>query len=181
MKNIKLLLIVFSVFLLNSCNKKERVNNMSTKIEKKDSANFQFNTQDSANQNDSINNDKPESSTKKEDDISSIDVVFEILESSQSYKEKTNGLHEAIKKNGGTSFGITVEGSPNPEKDNAMKYSENYDLALHETYPDRNVTIKRYTFDPKKRQLFLYDVVEDDLKPINFDKKLLVKFDKVCK
>jgi hypothetical protein len=115
------------------------------------------------------------------DSTTCIDVVIEILTTSPSYIKDTKGLYEAVVKNGGTSIGITVEGSPNPETDKALSYSETYDLNLHETYPDRMPTIARYTFDPSKSQLYEYDVVEDTLMPIKFNKNLLPKFLKACK
>lgn len=110
-----------------------------------------------------------------------IDVVMEILTTSPVYINRTKGLYEAIVKNGGTSFGIMVEGSPNPSTDKAMGYSETYDFSLHETYSDRMVTIARFTFDPVDRQLYEYDILEDDLIPVDFDRNLLLKFNEICK
>ena len=98
-----------------------------------------------------------------------------------SYVEGTKGLYEAVVKNGGTSFGITVEGSPNPKRDNALDYSETYELNLHETYPDRMPTIARYTFDPSKNELYEYDTANDSLMPIAFNKNLILKYNKICK
>jgi hypothetical protein len=124
---------------------------------------------------------KPEQTKKNNASIICIDVIIKILETAPSYIEKTRGLQEAIVKNGGTSFGITVEGSPNPENDKALNYSGTYDLNLHETYPDRMVTIDRYTFDPSKNELYKYDAVEDTLQLINFNKDLLLEYHKICK
>lgn len=115
------------------------------------------------------------------DSTACVDVVIEILTTSPAYVKDTKGLYEAVVKNGGTSIGITVEGSPNPEADKALSYSETYDLSLHETYSDRMPTIARYTFDPSKNELYEYDVVEDTLIPIKFNKNLLPKFLKACK
>jgi len=95
--------------------------------------------------------------------------------------KKTKGLNKAIVKNGGTSFGITVEGSPNPKKDNALDYSENYEFNLHETYSERTTVITRFKFKPSDRKLYEYDAAEDKLNPIDFNKKLLTKFDGNCK
>ena len=105
-----------------------------------------------------------------------LDVAMEILMTSPAYLKKTKGLYEAIVKNGGTSFGISVEGSPNPKKDKAIDYSKTYDFSLHESYSDRMPVIASYTFDPTKKQLYQYDPVEGELNPIAFDKKLIVKF-----
>lgn len=108
-------------------------------------------------------------------------VVVEILTTSKRYKQLTKGLYERVVKNGGTSYGIMLEGSPNPKQDTAMQYSKTYDFNLHESYPDREPVIARFTFDKKKRQLYEYDVVNDELKAIDFNKKLLLELDKACK
>ena len=110
-----------------------------------------------------------------------IDIVMEILTTSPVYIKRTKGLYEAIVKNGGLSFGIMIEGSPNPSTDKAMEYSETYDFGLHESYSDRMVTIARFTFNPVDRQLYEYDVVQDDLIPIDFNRNLLLKFNELCK
>ncbi|QSW88109.1 hypothetical protein J0383_17795 [Flavobacterium endoglycinae] len=110
-----------------------------------------------------------------------LDVVFDILTTSPTFVNKTKGLNEAIRKNGGTSYGIVVEGSPNPKEDDADAFSKTYDFNLHESYPDRIATIARYTFDPSKKELYEYNVAEDTLKPIKFNKELLLEFDKTCK
>lgn len=112
---------------------------------------------------------------------SCLDIVMKMLETSPRYLELTKGLDKAIIKNGGTSFGITVEGSPNPKIDDALDYSETYDFNIHETYPEHTTTIARFTFNPSKKQLYEYDVVNDKLNPIDFNKKLILEFDKVCK
>ena len=124
---------------------------------------------------------KPVSTKNISDSITCIDVVLEILRTAPSYVEGTKGLYAAVVKNGGTSFGITVEGSPNPKRDNALDYSETYELNLHETYPDRMPTIARYTFDPSKNELYEYDTANDSLMPIAFNKNLILKYNKICK
>ncbi len=110
---------------------------------------------------------------------SCTDVVMEILTTSPFFKEKTKGLHEAIVSNGGTSFGIMLEGSPEVGKDDP-DYSPTYDFNLHERYPDRDVVIGRFVFDPAQQQLFERDQITDKLAPIAFDKKLLEKLKQVC-
>ncbi|KFF07509.1 hypothetical protein [Flavobacterium reichenbachii] len=162
-KNIFLLSLTIILF---SCHKTETSN---TKVET---------TTKKAIVKDTI---KPAQNKNSSDTIACIDVVLEILTTAPSYAEGTKGLYEAVVKNGGTSFGITVEGSPNPERDKALDYSENYVLSLHETYPDRMPTIARYTFDPSKNELYEYNTAEDTLLPISFNKELLLKYRKVCK
>jgi len=109
-----------------------------------------------------------------------VDVVMEILETSPTFLKETKGLDEAIVKNGGTSFGITIEGSPNPQNDGALDYSKTYDFNLHETYSDHMPVIARFTFNPTDKQLYEYDVAEDKLNPIEFNRDLLLKFNELC-
>jgi len=99
---------------------------------------------------------------------------------SPTFLKGTKGLDVAIVKNGGTSFGITIEGSPNPQNDGALDYSKTYDFNLHETYSDRMSVIARFTFNPTDRQLYEYDVAEDKLNPIAFNRNLLLKFNDLC-
>ncbi|MFD1602451.1 hypothetical protein ACFSJW_21515 [Flavobacterium artemisiae] len=164
MKRKVFFLALITVFF--SCNKKEIVLKKTPK------------NVDTIAAKDSVKTSPIEKTT---DSTACVDVVIEILTTSPSYIKDTKGLYEAVVKNGGTSIGITVEGSPNPKTDKALSYSETYDLSLHETYPDRMPTIARYTFDPSKNQLFEYDVVEDTLMPLKFNKNLLSKFLKACK
>lgn len=121
-----------------------------------------------------------EASVKKAQQATCIDIVMQILTTSPAYLNKTKGLYDAIVKNGGTSFGISIEGSPNPEKDQALDFSETYDFSLHETYSDHMPVIARYTFNPKDEQLYEYDIAEDKLNPINFDRSLLTKWNEIC-
>ena len=108
------------------------------------------------------------------------DLASEIMTSSSTFKKKTDGLLEAIIKNGGSSYGIDLEGSPDPTSDKALALSNTYDFSLHENYPDRAPTVARFSFDPNKKQLYLYDPVWDSLTPIDFDRSLLRKFDETC-
>ena len=104
-------------------------------------------------------------------------IAYKIVETSPRCKQLTKGLFERIKKNGGTSYGVTLESSPNPKTDPSQSYSKTYDFNLHESYPDRMPIIARFIFDPVKRQLFEEDTANDKLVPISFDKKLLLLFD----
>lgn len=165
MKRKVFFLALITVFF--SCNKKETVIKETPKI-----------VVDTIVAKDAVKTNEIEKTT---DSTACVDVVIEILTTSPAYVKDTKGLYEAVVKNGGTSIGITVEGSPNPKADKALSYSETYDLSLHETYSDRMPTIARYTFDPSKNELYEYDVVEDTLMPIKFNKNLLPKFLKTCK
>jgi len=108
-------------------------------------------------------------------------LVKEILTTSPRYRQLTKGLYEAVLKNGGQSFGISLEGSPNPGQDKAWSYSKTYDFTVYEMYTDRQLNIAHFTFNPNNKQLYEYDAVHDQLKTIEFDRDLLLKFDALCK
>jgi hypothetical protein len=108
-------------------------------------------------------------------------LVTEILTTSPRYKQLTKGLGKAVVKNGGLSFGISLEGSPNPVQDKAGSYSKTYDFTLYEMYTDRKLNTARFSFNPNNKLLYEYDAVLDQLKPIEFDKSLLVKYEAHCK
>ena len=109
------------------------------------------------------------------------EIGIEILESSEVYKKLTNNLYQKVIENGGLSFGIIVDSSPNFPHDNSNKFSENYEFSVHETYPERILNIGMFTFDPKNGKLFHYDTKTDELESIEFDKIKLEKFRKKCK
>lgn len=108
-------------------------------------------------------------------------IILEALISSKRCKEITNGLNDRIAKNGGTSYGFILEGSPNPRQDSAVAYSTTYDFSLHEIYPDHDPVIARFTFDRTKEQLYEVDVVSDSLIPIEFDKLRYSNLMHLCK
>ena len=118
-----------------------------------------------------------QSRQNKPNKTSCLEVVTEILTTSPIYHKKTNGLYEAVVKNGGTSFGLTLEGSPDPKKDEAQVYSKTYDFSLYESYPDRNTVVARFVFNPTTRLLYEYDAVEDKLNAVEFDRDLLTELD----
>jgi len=105
-------------------------------------------------------------------------VAYKIVETSPRCKQLTKGLYERIVKNGGTSYGIMLESSPNPRTDPSQEYSKNYNFNLHESYSDRMPVIARFVFDPQKQQLYEDDVVNAQLVAIPFNKKLLLLFNK---
>jgi len=103
-------------------------------------------------------------------------IVTEILTTSQRYKLLTKGLSEAVVKNGGQFFGISLEGSPNPRMDKTWSYSKTYDFTLYEMYVERQLNTARFSFDPVKKQLYEHDDVNEKLIPIEFDRSLLLEF-----
>ena len=108
-------------------------------------------------------------------------LVADILTTSPRYRQLTKGLNNAVVKNGGLPFGISLEGSPNPRQDKAWSYSKTYDFTVYEMYTDRQLNTARFSFDPSNKQLYEYDAVNDKLKPIEFDRNLLLKFEALCK
>lgn len=119
--------------------------------------------------------------TVKDQPKTCTELAMDILTTSPDYLEKTRGLYEAIVKNGGTSFGIMVEGTPDPANKDSLAYSATYDFSLHETYPDHNATTARFSFDPAKGQLYEYDMTQDSLIPIELDRNSLLHFNEHCK
>lgn len=116
------------------------------------------------------------------DDAGACDsIAKEILTTSDRYKKLTKGLAKAVINNGGLSFGVRLDGSPGPSHDKTWIYSKTYDFTLYEMYSDRKLNTARFSFDPVNQQLYEYDEVHNQLTPIEFDRKLLVKYDTVCK
>jgi len=108
-----------------------------------------------------------------------VAVVKDIVLTSPRYKQVTKGLNEAIVKNGGQSFGVSLEKSPHPQRDKAWSYSKTYDFVIYEKYSDRQLNTVRFSFDPRTKQLREYDPILDEYKPIAFNKKLLMQYDSV--
>ncbi|MFO7658712.1 MAG: hypothetical protein R6W78_16755 [Bacteroidales bacterium] len=109
------------------------------------------------------------------------DLVKEILTTSQRYIELTKGLEKRILKNGGLSYGLSLERSPLPDKVKIGESSKTYDFTIFEVYVDRQLNTVRFSFNPDNKQLFEYDAVNDKLIPIEFDRMLLLKYDELCK
>jgi hypothetical protein len=108
-------------------------------------------------------------------------VVMDILKTSPRYIQLTKTLNEEVIKNGGTSFGVSLESSPNPSQDNTCCYSKTYDFSVYEMYKNRQLNTTRFSFDPNNNKLYEYDAVLDKLVEIEFDKNLLNKYEAICK
>ena len=104
-------------------------------------------------------------------------IAQEILTTSPRYKELTKGLYDVVIKNGGSSIGISLEGSPDTQNNKGGSYSTTYDFTLFEMYTERRMNTTRFSFNPEKKQLYEYDAVNDELNPIDFDKNLLIEFE----
>ena len=138
------------------------------------------------NQNDSlvVNPAIEEPANKKEEKIpphvSRIppeSLAKEILTTSARFKELTKGLYLAVVKNGGLSYGVTLEGSPEPKKDKAWTYSKTFDFTVFELYPNRQLNIARFSYNPDENQLYEYNAVKDKMEPIAFDRNLLLEWE----
>jgi hypothetical protein len=107
-------------------------------------------------------------------------LVIEVLKSSARFKELSAQLSAAIKKNGGE-IGVVLDKSPFPNVDKAMSYSENYEMQVTENYPDRQVNIAHFNFDPHKKQLYEYNVIRDQFINVDFNTSLLDNAGEYCK
>jgi hypothetical protein len=107
-------------------------------------------------------------------------LITEIVTSSNRYKQITKGLNKAVVKNGGQFFGIRLDGSPDPKPKEVCGYSKTFDFIVYEMYPDRQLNTARFSFDPDKKLLYENNINSDKLKPLEFDKKLLIKYDSIC-
>ncbi len=107
-------------------------------------------------------------------------LITEIVTTSDRYKQITKGLNKAVVKNGGQFFGIRLDGSPDPKPKEVCRYSKTFDFIVYEMYPDRQLNTARFSFDPDKKLLYEYNINSDKLKPLEFDKNLLLKFDSIC-
>lgn len=160
MKNIYIVIGLF--FIIISCNTR---NNNSSNSESHDSLTY------------SSESDAPETAAV----TYCPQLVKEILKSSPRYKQLTEGLLQAVKKNGGKSVDVVLDKSPNPQKDNTLEYSTNYEMQITENYTDRQVSLAHFAFDPAKNALYEYDVVRDQLITIDYDKNLLDNGQDYCK
>jgi hypothetical protein len=112
-------------------------------------------------------------------------IVYQILESSDRYKEITNGLEQRVKDNYGKGFNVWLDASPyykEAKKSSSNGFSEHFELSIHEDYDDRAPRVASFEFAPENGgKLYEYDIVNDSLIEITFDKKLLSEFYKNCK
>jgi hypothetical protein len=110
-----------------------------------------------------------------------LELVELVLTTSPRYIEVTKGLKDKVVKNGGIDFGVNLESSP--EQGNGKKglYSNTYDFTIYETYKERQLNTSRFSFNPENKQLYEYDILNDSLVPIEFDRTLLPKYDSLNK
>jgi hypothetical protein len=129
-------------------------------------------------------NDKPVSKKKvitgEKEFKTCEELITEILTTSRRYKEVTKELSKAVIKNGGLSFETKLEGSPNSKQDKKRMYSRTYDFTVYEIYTDRQLNTASFSFNPDNKQLYEYDVVNDKLNPIEFNRDILLSYGALC-
>lgn len=163
MKLIKLITLIYLSIAVYSCHNKN--------IKKEDSVN----KTEVRNQT----TDKP-ISIKTEENLPPIELaVKEILTTSPRYMKLTKGLLEKVVKNGGLYYGVFLERSPQGRK--KSNYSKTYDFTIYEMYKERQLNTSSFSFNPENKQLFEYDIANDSLVPIEFDRTLLLKYDSLNK
>ncbi|BAX81231.1 hypothetical protein [Labilibaculum antarcticum] len=164
MKLIKLIALLYLSIAVYSCHNKN--------IKKEDSVNYE------------IRNQTIDKSLSKEteENLQAIELaVKEILTTSPRYIKLTKGLQKKVVKNGGLYFGVFLQKSPQGGKQKESNYSKTYDFRIYEMYEDRQLNTSRFSFNPENKQLFEYDIANDSLMPIEFDRTLLVKYDSLNK
>ena len=107
-------------------------------------------------------------------------LATKILKAAPRYLQLTSGLKEAVIKNGGTSFDLSVKLTQDANNNNGVGGSKLYEFTISEIYPDRKLNTFRFVFNPTTKQLYEYDAVDDTLKPIEFDMKLAAEFNSLC-
>ena len=99
------------------------------------------------------------------EEIDEFSMIMDQLISSSYLINKTEGLYDRIVANGGSGFDFALEGCPDPATYGCLDFSETYDFVLFEIYPDRNVTIDRFSYIPETGIFMLYDIVNDTYVP----------------
>ena len=102
-----------------------------------------------------------------EDEVDELSMIIDQLNNSTYLINKTEGLYDRIVANGGSGFDYNIEACPNQERYGCMEYSETYDFVLFEVYPDRFVTIDRFSYIPETGIFMLYDAAEDTYIPFS--------------
>ncbi len=115
--------------------------------------------------------------------ISSIEYVFKIIESSELYKNSLKDFNEfkINNKNGDNyKFDFMVISTPKLNRNGKALEDGYYEVKLISSNAQKISTIAWFIFDSKKRQLLNYNIVFDQKEPIEFDKSLLSYFYDNC-
>lgn len=170
MKKVSLLLF-FTMFLMMSCKTESDSKETSNTIPsiKKDSIKSALKL---------IENQKNEQ--ENPNTFNCLEAVLAMIESSDHYKELTDGLADEVMKNNGTGIGFMVHVSPNPEKDQALEKGDFYEISLHESYPNRMVNRAFYRYDRHQNHLYVLDIVSAEYEEITFNNQLKNQFKQNC-
>ena len=120
MKSIGKIVCAFLVLIMFSCQNGEANSDKKSELQK-------IEVVDSTLEKQELVDEKQALPAKKQD--KQADIAEQIVTTSPTFLKMTKELAQRIVKNGGTSFGISLESSPD-ENDNS------YQFELHESYPD---------------------------------------------
>jgi hypothetical protein len=109
--------------------------------------------------------------------------VYALLESSPHFKQNCNSLLTALERNGGA-LGMSLDGSPAPERHGAASLSTDFHISVFESYPTHNHNLHRYTFSPSTERLAVESLIDDFDGPrdstLSYDPALLPAFRRHC-
>jgi hypothetical protein len=104
-------------------------------------------------------------------------LVTEMLKTSPRFEQLTKGYYSHLTENIGISYGIIMEGSPHQEMDKSLKISRSYVFSVYRSSEFGKLNIGYFTFNPRNKQLYEYDVNKRQLNEIEFDRDLLLKYE----
>jgi hypothetical protein len=110
---------------------------------------------------DSIRSFEKYSGENEQGENDEFSLIMDQLIGSSYLINKTEGLYDRIIANGGSGFDFALEGCPNQERYGCIEYSDTYDFHMFEIYPDRIVTIERFSYIPETGNFMLYVAEED--------------------
>jgi hypothetical protein len=97
-----------------------------------------------------------------ESELDELSIIMAQLFNTVYFQGKaTEEYQNRIIEAGGSGFDLLLEGCPDPDTYGCMDISESYDFVFIEIYPDRNVTVDRFSYFPETGIFMLY-VPEDD-------------------
>ncbi len=97
-----------------------------------------------------------------ESELDELSIIMDQLFNTVYFLGKaTEEYQNRIIEAGGSGFDLLLEGCPDPETYGCLDASESYDFAFIEIYPDRNVTVERFSYILETGMFMLY-VPEDD-------------------
>jgi hypothetical protein len=101
-----------------------------------------------------------------EGEIDELSLIIDELANTFYYQSKaTETYYNRIIENGGSGFDFALEGCPFQEEYGCLEYSETYDFVFFEIYPDRTLTVDRFSYIPETGIFMLYLPAEDTYVP----------------